>query len=172
MPKKGDYRLQDDVFIAELFSKEYQRLVRYAQIIFRKRGGYVDPVGRSEEIVQEAFYLACEKKRDELMQSDDPSRWLTATVTHKISEALKEDRKWVRGLMLLPSEEPIVPFPEPEELAEFIPREDYDLLKRLYVEGYTYKELCDELGVNKSNLGMRVRRIKTRFKDKYEKIFR
>lgn len=169
MLTKGDYRLQDDGFIAGLFSSEYQRLIRYAQIVFRKRNGNVDPVGRAEEVVQEAFYLACEKRND-LKKSDDPGRWLTAAVTYKIREALREDRKWVKNLMLLPSEE-AVPFPEPDALAELIPADDYDLLKRLYVEGYTYKELCDELGVSKSNLGMRINRIKKAFRKKHEKIF-
>ena len=170
MSTKGDYHLQDDRFIADLFSSEYQRLIRYAQIIFRKRGGYVDPVGRAEDAIQEAFFLACEK-RDDLIKSDDPGRWLTAAVTYKIREGLREDRKWVKNLLLLPSEEPSVPFPEPDALSELIPAEDYDLLKRLYVEGYTYKELCDELGVSKSNLGMRISRVKKAFRKKYEKIF-
>ena len=171
MPTGGNYCVKDDAFITELFFSEYPRLVRYAQVIFQKRGGYVDPVGRAEEIVQEAFYLACEK-RDELLSAEEPGKWLTAAVTYKIHEALKEDRKWVKGLLLLPSEEPMEPFPEPDALSDYIPAEDYDLLRRLYLEGYTYKELCDELGVSKSNLGMRINRIKKSFRKKYGKIFR
>lgn len=45
----------NDPLIAELFHKEYTGLVRYAEIMYRKFGGYVDPRGRAEEIVQEAF---------------------------------------------------------------------------------------------------------------------
>ena len=170
MPAGSDYRPKDDLFIADLFFRERPKLLRYAQVIFQKRGGYVDPIGRAEDIVQEAFYLACEK-RDDLIKTDDPTRWLVAAVTYKAREALREDRKWVQGLMLLPCEEPIVPFPEPEELSSLIPKEDYDLLRRLYVDGYTYKELCTELGVNKSNLGMRINRIKKSFKKKHGNIF-
>lgn len=171
MPTKGDYRLQDDVFIAELFFEERQRLVRYAQVTLRKRGSYVDPIGRGEEIVQEAFYLACGEKRDELLQSDDPGRWLTAVVKRKIQEAVRADAKWVRNLMLLPSEEPI-PFQGPDEMEEFFSKEDYELLRWVYVEGYTYKEVCEKLGISKTNLSTKLNRIKNRFKDKNEKFFK
>lgn len=169
MLTESEYCLQDD-FITELFASEYQRLIRYAEIIFRKRGVYADPIGRAEDVVQETFYLAC-AKRDDLINSDDPGRWLTATVTYKIREAVREDRKWVKNLMLLPGEDQYVPFPEMDVLKELIPAEDYDLLKRLYIEGYSYKELCGEFGVSKSTLGMRIKRIKESFKKKHGKIF-
>ena len=170
MPNTDTYQLKDDAFITALFFSNYQRLVRYARIIFQKHGGYIDPSGRAEEIVQEAFILACEK-RDELIDAEDPGKWLTATVTYKIREALKEDRKWAKGLLLLPSEDEAEPFPEPNSLSDLIPAEDYDLLRRLYLEGFTYKELCDELNISKSALAMRVNRIKKAFRKKYEKIF-
>ena len=169
MPTGGDYRL-DDAFIEELFLRQYYGLFRYAQSVFIEHGN-VDPAGRAEDVLQETFYLAFEK-RDELMASHNPAKWLKSAATYKIREALRTDRKWVKGLMLLPSEEPLAPFPELEELSEFIPKEDYVLLKRLYIEGYTYKELCGELNVSKSNLGMRINRIKKAFKKKYGKIFR
>ena len=172
MPTEKSYRLEDDSFIEELFFRERSRLVRYAQVTLRQHGSYVDPIGRAEEIVQEAFYLACSEKREELLRSDDPGRWFTATVSNKIKEALKEDRKWVRNLKLLPNEETAVPFQGTDELAELIPKEDYELLRWLYVDGYTYKEICEQLGISKSNLGMKVNRIKKRFKEKYDNMFK
>ena len=55
MPTGVEECLRDDGFVAELFSKEYRKMVRYATVVFQKRGGYVDPVGRAEDIVQETF---------------------------------------------------------------------------------------------------------------------
>ena len=41
------------------------------------------------------------------------------------------------------------------------------LLKHLYLDGYTYSELCAEMGLKKSALAMRVKRIKERFMTDY-----
>ena len=64
------------------------------------------------------------------------------------------------------------PFEGTDELAELIPPEDYRLLRQVYVEGYTYNELCEELGLTKSALGMRINRIKKEFRKKYGNIFK
>ena len=144
-------------------------MIRYAEIMYRKCGGYVDPRGRAEEIVQEAFFLAAEM-RDELLGRDDKRAWLVSAVSYKVRDALKEDRKWAKGLLLLPDETEIVPFPELDEPPAYLSKEDYALLKRLYVEGYTYQELCAELGLSKSALAMKISRIKKTAKKNFEKI--
>lgn len=168
MSKDRDYLPMNDPFISELFHREYAGLVRYAQIMYRKSGGYVDPCGRAEEIVQETFFLAVEK-REELINREDKHAWLIAAVSYKVRDALKEDRKWVKSLMLLPDEEQAIPFPEPEEPPEYLSKEGYSLFRRLYVEGYTYKELCAELGLSKSAFAMRISRIKKAAQNKIEK---
>ena len=169
MPTDRGYHPMDDPFIVELFHREYTGLVRYAEIMYRKCGGYVDPRGRAEEIVQEAFFLAAEK-RDELLAREDKRAWLISAVSYKVRAALKEDRKWAKGLLLLPDENEIIHFPDPEEPPAWLPPEDYILLKRLYVEGYTYQELCAELGLSKSALAMKISRIKKSAKKNFEKF--
>lgn len=169
MPTDRGYRPMDDPFISELFRREYAGLVRYAQIAFQKSGGYVDPRGRAEEIVQETFFLAVEK-REELMDREDQRAWLISAVSYKVRDALKEDRKWVKGLLLLPDEEEAIPFREPDEAPAYLSKEDYTLLKRLYVEGYTYRDLCTELGLSKSALAMKISRIKKAAQKNFEKI--
>ena len=169
MPTDRGYHPMNDPLIAELFHKEYTGLVRYAEIMYRKFGGYVDPRGRAEEIVQEAFFLAAEK-RDELLEREDKRAWLVSAVSYKVRDALKEDRKWAKGLLLLPDEHEVLYFPETEESPVWLPHEDYVLLKRLYVEGYTYQELCAELGLSKSALAMKISRIKRAAKKNFEKF--
>ena len=169
MPTDRGYHPMNDLLIAELFHKEYSGLIRYAEIMYRKCGGYVDPRGRAEEIVQEAFFLAAEM-RDELLGRDDKRAWLVSAVSYKVRDALKEDRKWAKGLLLLPDETEIVPFPELDEPPAYLSKEDYALLKRLYVEGHTYQELCAELGLSKSALAMKINRIKKTAKKNFEKI--
>ena len=168
MMKLTDCFPESDEFISGLFDREYTNLVRLAQLIFEKRGGYVDPEGRAEEIVQEAFFLACER-RDELLANPEPKKWLISTVSYKALEALRDDRQWARNLLLLPTEEESTNPTEPDMIAECIPREDYLLLRRLYVEGYTYRELCEELNISKSALAMRINRIKKACRETLEK---
>ena len=169
MPTGRGYCPKDDPFISELFQREYAGLVRYAQIAFQKSGGYVDPRGRAEEIVQETFFLAVEN-RDELLERQDKHAWLISAVSYKVRDALKEDRKWVKSLLLLPDEEEAIPFQEPEESPNYLSKEDYILLRRLYVEGYTYKELYTELGLSKSAFAMKISRIKKAAKKNFEKF--
>jgi DNA-binding MarR family transcriptional regulator len=53
------------------------------------------------------------------------------------------------------------------DMAGILTDEEYRLLSRLYLEGYTYIELCEELGLKKSALAMRIKRIKERFLKEY-----
>ena len=41
--------------------------------------------------------------------------------------------------------------------------EEYEILRKLYLEKYTYEELAREMGLKKSALAMRVKRSKERF---------
>ena len=46
-------------------------------------------------------------------------------------------------------------------------QEDMDILKRLYLYGETYEEICEDLGLKKSALAMRVKRSKELFRKNY-----
>ena len=170
MPEAYDHNLTDQL-IEDLFIREWSKLVRYAKIQLRHYGpNMIDHSGRAEELVQELFYTAY-KKIDELKASENPERWLYNALYYKVKEALREDRKWVKCLMLLPSKEDIVPPPQIDELEELFPEEDYLLLRQFYVEGYTYDELCAELGCKPSCLAMRIHRAKKVFNKNYGFLF-
>lgn len=170
MARDYDHNLFDQ-FIEELFFREWSKLVRYAKAQLRNLGPHViDHEGRAEEIVQEVFYTAY-KKVDEVKMSENPEGWLRNTLKYKVKEALREDNKWAKCLDLLSAEEETASMPDVEELEELIPQEDYLLLRHLYIDGYTYNEMCDELKCTKSCLAMRLHRIKKAFKKKHEKYF-
>ena len=48
---------------------------------------------------------------------------------------------------------------------EYAEKEDFDLLYKMYVMGYSYRELCQEMGLTKSALATRIHRIKERIRD-------
>ena len=171
MSSDYDHNLEEQ-FIEELFFREWSKLVRYAKIQLRRYGpNTIDHEGRAEEIVQEVFYTAY-KKAEEVKTSENPVGWLYTTLTYKVKEALREDRRWLKGLSLIPMDEEVLSQADAFELGDIIPKEGYLLLKHLYLDGYTYHELCDKYGCTKSCLAMRIHRIKKEFKKNYEKIFK
>lgn len=169
MPPEGVVQTPEQEFFEALFRQEYHKLLRYATVILRKYGAkYVSDSGRAEDVVQETFKLAW-KKRDELMKKEFPAGWLYMAAVCKAREALREDRAWVKRLALV-QQAPRTPQEQglTSDLKQLLLQEEYDLLCKLYLEGYSYKELCAELGVKKSTLAMRVKRSKEKIQKKYE----
>ena len=154
----------------DLFKAEYQGLLRFAAVTLRTRGSrYVSVSGRAEEAVQEMFAFAWENRAD-LYASERPVGWLYRALFFKILEILREDRAWMKRVMKMsehcgPSGES---FHLKAELTSILSEEEYQLLKRLYLDGYTYTELCAAMGLKKSALAMRVKRIKERIMREYE----
>ena len=173
MPYNENDRSPANAFIERLFRDGYHDYVRYTEINLQKHGSkYLSVSGCAEDVVQEAFYLICERS-EEVMNSESPVGWVYRALNYKIREALRRDSKWNKcnAHMQLHAE----PFTDPTEdaldLEGFIGKEDCRLLEKLYLEGYTYQEVSDELGIKKSTLGMWVTRIKDRCIEKFEKFF-
>lgn len=142
----------------EFFQSEYQGLLHYAASLLTVKGDQ----GRAEEAVQEMFALAWER-RDEVLSSEKPVGWLYNALHYKVKELMKVESRWSRRLLRYAQ----YYNPQPQawlslelELGDLIPREDFELLCRVYIQGYSYRELCQELGVKKSALAVRLHRIK------------
>lgn len=170
MPPKGSVSTREELFLEDLFNGERDDLLRYIKSVLRKHGANrISDSERAEDVVQEVFFLAWQKQ-DEVMASGFPKGWLFKAAVHKTQEALREDRTWIKRLSLVAPASPR--FGDirqmPEDWKPYMTQEDFDLMWKFYVGGYTYKELCEELGVKKSALGMRIRRIKERFQKNYE----
>ena len=173
MPHNKNDGLSANAFIERLFRDGYHDYVRYTEINLQKHGSkYLSTRGCAEDVVQEAFYLICERP-DDIMNSESPVGWVYRALNYKIRETLRRERKWnkYRINMIFPSERISDPTEEVMDLEAFIGKEDCRLLEKLYLEGYTYQEVSDELGIKKSTLGMRVTRIKDRCIEKFEKFF-
>ena len=54
-------------------------------------------------------------------------------------------------------------FQQRAEITSILTPEEYEILRKLYLEKYTYEELAREMGLKKSALAMRVKRSKERF---------
>lgn len=51
-------------------------------------------------------------------------------------------------------------FQQRAEITSILTPEEYEILRKLYLEKYTYEELAREMGLKKSALAMRVKRSK------------
>lgn len=121
--------------------------------------------GRAEEAVQETFSIAWEK-RDDFLASPAPLGWLIRALDFKIKELLRDEHTWRKRLLRF-SEQATGHGQEDDfqlrsEMLSVISEEEYALLKQLYLDGSTYKELSELLGIKQSTLAMRVKRIKER----------
>ena len=166
---------QEEAFralIDEIITKEYDHLVNCAEIFLAEHGGrHISISGRAEDIVQEAFALAW-VKREEFLNCPEPVGWMFKAVYHKVLEALREDRTWRKH-----STQMVDSFRKAnnstrslESLKEIISERDYSLLWKLHVEGYSYKDMSEELGEKISTLAMRARRAKAAIRKKYKSL--
>ena len=138
----------DEPRFEALYRKLYPDLLRCAEIALRTGGSwYVSVAGRAEEVVQELFAFAWEHQAD-LWSSASPTGWLYRVLRYKVLELLKEDRFWRKHLIRAAGEMPASPeddFQQRAEITSILTPEEYEILRKLYLEKYTYEELAREL---------------------------
>ena len=151
------------------FETYYKKLWRQAQRSLTQQTGRKDP-DRAHEAVQETFLIAWEKPK-EFLGSLSPVGWLVNTIKYVVRNMVREDQRWNARLLKFQEyldRDAVHPAPGADlELEGLIPPEELDLLKRLYLDGETYAELSEELGIKKSTLAMRVKKSKEDFREKY-----
>lgn len=161
----------------EAFHRVYQDLrkdfCRYAEIQFKAHGSqHVSVSGRAEEAVQEMFATAWEL-RDKMNEKGRPIGWMYECLYYKVQELLREDRQWTKRIMQMSEycgSDKAGDFRLKVEMEGIISPEDYQLLKKKHLHGYTYAELCEDHGLEdrkKSTMAMRLKRIKERYIEKY-----
>ena len=160
--------------IYKLYKGEYEKLVRCA-ISYLKTGNDEPNVrSRAEDVVQETFTLFWERRRD-VLSKEKPVGWLYKALQRKAWALLKEENKWIRRLnkykqfYTQPDESYISLEMERLEMEDLVSKEDFTLLYKFCVAGYTYQELSEETGLSKSALGTRIHRAKRKIREKLEK---
>lgn len=159
--------------IEPLFRAHYQRLVQYAQIILASSPCPTDP-DRGEELVQEAFVLAC-SKWETFRVSPNPIGWLHLTVNYLALNAMRADYRWCSHIVqdqdsYFAQDRKTSPPGAALELEGLISPQDMALLRQLYLGGFTYKEMAQDIGISRSAFAKRISRIKRRFRQKYWEI--
>lgn len=154
----------------DFFESEYEKMIRCAGLMLRARDSNAAVNGRAEVAVQETFALAWER-REEVLSREQPVGWLYCALRYKVREILKEENRWTKRLLLYESQRDWYEDPQVSLDVEYdgiVPKEDFKLLCRIYIEGFSYRELCEEMNVTKPALAVRVHRIKKKMRTTLE----
>lgn len=144
----------------QLFHTYYPQTVRYILALLTRRGHPPDQ-GLAEELAQDAFLLLWEKRGEAV----NPVGWLYTTAANLVWNQLRTHRRWSARLAQVEPEtlEALPGQPPSDDLLDLegtVSPEELALLKRVYLEGFTYAEAARELGTTKTALSKRIHRIK------------
>ena len=165
-------------FFDRFYEEWFPKLCRYA--LAAVKNPHV-----AEEIVQDAFLVAM-RKIDSLMEAEAPERWMKKTVKYKILHyfrAQKQDRERLVSLEEGGTVEPVAPdlLAQVEEaetealeqtrrhIRELLKPEELALLRKIALEGKSYQEVSQELGISLWACQKRVQRIRKKIKLGWEK---
>ena len=154
-------------FIETLYIKNASLLFNYANIILSN-------ASLAEEAVQETFVIACIKQHA-LENSPNPEGWLMNTLKNVCRNIQKKNRNYYLSRILSLNESVLgTTALESDNLWEtnvqdFISKEDFMILKKIILDGYSYKDLAKELGISLEACKKRAQRAKQRFRKNYDK---
>ena len=144
------------------FEQNYNHLHFYAREILQNNW-------LAEEIVQETFLIAW-AKYEQFIQSPNPGGWLMDTLKYAIRNLLRQYKSNMPPS--LPLEEAIYVEDESnvlddhlteselyDECMRILPENDYSILHKVIVEGYTCVEVASMMGYKKNTCQKRLQRI-------------
>lgn len=156
---------------SHLFHTYHKPVFLYLRALLARRGHPPDP-HLLEDLTQEAFTVLWEKQ-ESFLASPNPIGWLYVTAANLARNQLRTQQRWAARLAQVePEFLEAQPDPRPLEagllyLEGVVAPEELDLLRRVYLEGYSYEELAQELGTKPNTLAARVRRIKAKFRKNF-----
>ena len=156
----------DHQLIEQLYRAHYHQLFLYARAILRH-----DQL--AEEAVQDTFRIACGKAAD-LRGSENSAGWLVQTLKHVLKN-MERCRSSLYSSMLqsVPYEEARLGEGWDEEDPELLyggilPPEEFRLLRRIAVDGWSFLEAAQELGISVDACRKRFHRAKEKMRKKME----
>ena len=161
---------QDEgVFFEAFYRENFQKLVAYA---YRFLKNWDD----AKEVTQEAFLTAL-IKIDQFCESESPQGWIKSTIRKKAQNLNK--LKVRRSASVFPLEEanPLlvdydhyaaVDAPSAHS-AELLSKQEFLLIKRIFMEGESYRDTAEEFGITEGACRKRVERIIKKLRERWEK---
>lgn len=152
-------RPEQDVFLERLFREHFNELELYA---YR----YLKTKNDAQIAVQDAFHTAC-TKIDDVMSSPNPIGWMKLTIKNIARNMLKTKNRQMRLFVSLEefagnlSEASLNVDDTPDIVdccLKAVTKEEFTLFRRIALEGITYVEAAEELGISMWACRKRVQR--------------
>lgn len=159
-----DNSISDEEQITALYRDMYGRMVAYASSVLG------DP-NLAEEAVQDTFCIFC-VKADTTLHHENPRGWLMRTLQNVMRNMQRQrsvmNRLIMRSLQVEHLEELLVYDEEDVDLlyGDLAARADFQLLKRVVLDGCTMLEAAEEQGITVEACKKRVQRIRAYLKQK------
>lgn len=153
--------------INRIFAEDYQKLVRYAYLALY--GSAHGDVGRAEDVVQDAMIIALNSP-EKFCASPNPTGWLIQAIRYTACNTIRSDRRMtilLREYFYLNDTVKQDAHDIDFLFSGVVDDDDLQLLKRHYVEGYSYQELRKALNLKHSAFSMRLQRAKAKFVKNY-----
>lgn len=154
----------DEEPITKLYQEMYGRMVAYASSVLSDRN-------LAEEAVQDTFCIFCAKATDTL-QHENPQGWLMRTLQN-VMRNMQRHRAAMNRLIMqsLQTEnlEELLVYDEPDVdvlYGDLAARADFQLLKRVVLDGCTMLQAAEEYGITVEACKKRIQRIRTNLKRK------
>ena len=159
-----DNSIPDEEPITKLYQEMYGRMVAYAFIVLGDQN-------LAEEVVQDTFCIFC-TKANVTLQHENPQGWLMRTLQNVIRNMQRRraamNRLIMRSLQVEDLDELLVYDEEDVDLLyeDLAARRDFQLLKRVVLDGCTMLEAAEEYGITVEACKKRIQRIRTYLRKK------
>ncbi len=157
---------ETDVGFEELYKLHLNSIIRH---VYHK----VNNRQIAEDIAQETFYLAY-VKWEQVSRSPAPLRWLYQTANYKVMELYRRTSNYPtvpidEAVDVAVSEEISHEMSELELIAEdSLTKEEWIMVKKYFLIGYTAEELAKEMGITTNNLRVRLSRAISKLRKNME----
>lgn len=156
--------IPDEEQITKLYQEMYGRMVAYASSVLGDRS-------LAEEMVQDTFCIFCMKAEDTL-RHENPQGWLMRTLQNVMRNMQRHratmNRLIMRSLQVEDLDALLVYDQEDVDLlyGDLAARADFQLLKRVVLDGCTMLEAAQECGISVDACKKRIQRLRTHLKKK------
>ena len=154
-------RPEEDAFLEALYREFFPKLWRYALTALR------DPE-RAREVVQDTFHEAV-RRIDVVMVHENPRGWLNRYMMRFLSlhsDLAQEDAALAQEGPCFSGTVDLL-----KEIRDFLPPEDWELLREIALEKRTYLTVSRELEINVWACQKRVQRIREKLRKHFQENF-
>ena len=153
-------RPEQDIFLEQLYREHFCELEVHAY-------GYLGKWDLAHIAAQDAFHTAC-IRIEVVMASPNPVGWMKNTVKNICRNMIRSQNRQLKLFLSLeelpPNAEPASPgaihaTDQLQEIIEDLSPQEYNLLKEIVIDGVSYLDMAEKLGISMWACRKRVERI-------------